>query len=247
MELRPFDFCFTKEKIIKTWINVGFLPMTGNAALDPKVQHELGEGGAPAELTSKMEKLVDDYADIGWQLTQLGYNGEVLDLEPPVATNSALLADEDAEVDYIVKKRLINKAGGLFKAGLQIANSRAVIRAAKRIAEEDKLKALEAEQKKKVRRETLQSAAKMAFGRWKADGRKTNDDGSPELKRMDAFANIRVLVPRLDVKKEVKMGDFKTVKDCVTWLGGIRNGTTWDEEMEALEMEWEEAGLDAAL
>ncbi len=29
--------------------------------------------------------------------------------------------------------------------------------------------------------------------------------------------------------------------------GGIRNGTTWEEEMEALEMEWEEAGLDAAL
>jgi hypothetical protein len=177
----------------------------------------------------------------------LGYNVEVLDLEPSIATNSALLADEDAEVDYIVKNRRINQEGGLFKAGLQIANSRAVIRAAKQIAEEDKLKALEAEQKKKVRRETLQSAAKMAFGRWKADGRKTNDDGSPELKRMDAFAIIRVLVPRLDVKKEVKMGDFKTVKDCVTWLGGIRNGTTWDEEMEALEMEWEEAGLDAAL
>ncbi len=115
-------------------------------------------------------------------------------------------------------------AGGLFKAGLQIANSRAVIRVAKRIAEEDKLKALEAEQKKKVRRETLQSAAKMAFGRWKADGHKMNDNGSPELKRMDAFAIIRVLVPRLDVKKEVKMGDFKMVKDCVTWLGGINLG-----------------------
>jgi len=175
------------------------------------------------------------------------YNGEVLDLEPPVAKNAVLLADEDAEVDYIVKNRLINKAGGLFKAGLQIANSRVVIRAAKRIAEEDKLKALAAEQKKKARRETLQSEAKMAFGRWKADGRKMNDNGSPQLKRMDAFAIIRVLVPRLDVKKEVKMGVFKTVKDCVTWLGGIRNGTTWDEEMEALEMEWEEAGLDAGL
>ena len=79
-ELCPFDFCFTKEKIIKTWINVGFLPMTGNAALDSKVRHELGEGGAPAESTNNIEKLVDDYANIGRQLTQLGYNGEVLDL-----------------------------------------------------------------------------------------------------------------------------------------------------------------------
>ena len=247
MELCPFDFCFTKEKIIKTWINVGFLPMTGNAALDSKVRHELGEGGAPAESTNNIEKLVDDYANIGRQLTQLGYNGEVLDLEPPVAKNAALLADEDAEVDYIVKNRLINKAGGLFKAGLQIANCRAVIRAAKRIAEEDKLKALEVEQKKKVRRETLQSEAKMAFGRWKADGCKINEDGSPQLKRTDAFAIVRVLLPRLDVKKEAKMGDFKTVKDCVKWLGGICKGTTWDEEMEALEMEWEEAGFHAGL
>lgn len=85
----------------------------------------------------------------------------------------------------------------------------------------------------------------MAFGRWKADGRKINDDGSPKLKRTDALAIVRVLLPRLDVKKEVKMGNFKTVKDCVTWLGGISKGTTWDEEMEALEMECEEAGLHA--
>ena len=44
VELRPFDFCFTQEKIIKTWIKVGFMPHTGNAALDHKVRHELGEG-----------------------------------------------------------------------------------------------------------------------------------------------------------------------------------------------------------
>ena len=82
----------------------------------------------------------------------------------------------------------------------------------------------------------------MAFERWNADGRKTNDDGSPHLKRVDALAIVRVLLPRLDVKKEMKMGDFKTVKDCTNWLGGIRMGTTWEEEMEALEMEWEGAG-----
>jgi hypothetical protein len=34
------------------------------------------------------------------------------------------------------------------------------------------------------------------------------------------------------------MSEFKMVKDCVQWLGGIGRGTTWDEAMEALEMEW---------
>jgi hypothetical protein len=49
LELCPFDFCFMQENIIKKWIKVGVMPHTGNAALDPKVRHELGEGGAPVE------------------------------------------------------------------------------------------------------------------------------------------------------------------------------------------------------
>ncbi len=113
-------------------------------------------------------------------------NGEVLDLELPVVRNATLLADEDATVDHIVKNQLINKAGGLFKAGM-IANSCAVVRAAKRIV--DKQKALEAAQKKKDQQETLQSEAMMAFGRWKADGYKSNDDG-PQLKKSDALVII---------------------------------------------------------
>ena len=36
VENRPFDFCFTRENIIKCWIAVGFMPMTGNAANDPR-------------------------------------------------------------------------------------------------------------------------------------------------------------------------------------------------------------------
>lgn len=30
----------------------------------------------------------------------------------------------------------------------------------------------------------------MAFERWKADGRKMNDDGSPQLKRIDMLAIV---------------------------------------------------------
>ena len=30
---------------------------------------------------------------------------------------------------------------------------------------------------------------------------------------------------------------FKTLKDCVHWLGNIRRGTTWDEELEAMLVE----------
>ena len=239
--LRPFDFCFTKEKIIKSWINVGFMPMTGNAALDPKVRHELGDGGAPPESKDRIEKLVQDYSEIRTGLTEEGYNGDVLDLEPPVASDDTPIADEDKQVEHIVKHRLINKAGALYKSGICIANSRAVIRAAKIIAEEEEQKKAEALQKKKEKNEAVQDNAKLAFGRWVSGGCKASADGVPVLNKKDAIAIVRVLLPRIDIKKKLRMGDFTTVKDCVNWLGNIRSGTTWDEEMRAMEQEWADA------
>ena len=38
VELHPFDCHFTKEGIIRLWIAVGFLPITGRAMQDPKVK-----------------------------------------------------------------------------------------------------------------------------------------------------------------------------------------------------------------
>jgi hypothetical protein len=46
---RPFNFHFTAESIIRSHIAVGFMPMTGRAALDPKVRFEFRPGGAPAK------------------------------------------------------------------------------------------------------------------------------------------------------------------------------------------------------
>ncbi len=59
-EICPFDFCFTQEKTVKTWINVGFMPHTGNVALDSKVRHEQGKGGAPQEAQVQLEHLVEN-------------------------------------------------------------------------------------------------------------------------------------------------------------------------------------------
>jgi hypothetical protein len=57
VELRPFDYHFTKEGIVRSWIAVGFLPMTGRATQDPKVRHELGEGGAPPAAAERLAAL----------------------------------------------------------------------------------------------------------------------------------------------------------------------------------------------
>ena len=99
-----------------------------------------------------------------------------------------------------------------------------------------------AAQKKIEKHELLQSEGKMAFATWVGNGRKVNgSDGYPILNKKDAFAIVRVLLPRIDVKRELKMGQFKAAKDCIKWLGEIGRGTTWDEEMEAWERECEES------
>ena len=61
LELRPFDYHFTKKGIIRSWIAVGFLPMTGRAMEDPKVRHELGEGGAPLAAAKRLAVLDKEY------------------------------------------------------------------------------------------------------------------------------------------------------------------------------------------
>ena len=65
-------------------------------------------------------------------------------------------------------------------------------------------------------------------------------DGYPVMNRKDAFAVVKVLLPRMDILKELKLSNFRTVKDCVKWLGEIGRGTTWDEEMRALKREYDE-------
>jgi len=64
---------------------------------------------------------------------ELGFNGEVLDLKPKtVAANSssALTMEEEDLIEEIVGKKIISLAGGLYKAGVVIANCRAVTQAA---------------------------------------------------------------------------------------------------------------------
>ena len=39
------------------------------------------------------------------------------------------------------------------------------------------------------------------------------------------------------MKKEFRLGSFKTAKDCIKWLGDVKRGTSWDEEMIAWETE----------
>ncbi len=48
VDFQLFDCHFNAKQIMKTWIAVGYMTMTGNTANDPKVRYKLGEGGGTA-------------------------------------------------------------------------------------------------------------------------------------------------------------------------------------------------------
>ena len=235
IELRPFDNCFTKDKIIQNWIAVGFLPMTGNAANDPKVAYELGPGGAPDDAQARIESLVEDYGERSNELTGLGFNGDIFDLAPRRVQEIDLPANEEAAINLLIKNKGMNKAGSLYKAGVIMANSRVVLEAARRSALLTEKEKENAAQKREDKERQSLSDAVSAFRNWVNQGGKTLEDGSPVLQRKDAVAIVRVLLPRIDVKGERKIKEFSTAKACMKWLGEIGRGTTWDEEMRGIE------------
>lgn len=137
IELRPFDFIFQKQTILNTWRAVGFIPMTANAVNDPKVWYELGDGGAPQAAQERLEALVQEYNASGDKLAAMGFNAELLDLEPTRVVDDTIPENEEARIDAIVKSGAINKAGTLFRCGISVANSREVLTAFKRIKAND--------------------------------------------------------------------------------------------------------------
>ena len=72
-----------------------------------------------------------------------------------------------------------------------------------------------------------------AFGKWCGDGSKVDDHNHPIVSRMSALAIVKVLMPK--VAPTLKLADYTTLKTCTKWLGELAGGTTWVEEMKAME------------
>ena len=195
--------------------------------------------GAPDDKQQMMKLLVQEYNECSATLTRLGFNGCVLNLEPrKVAENETLPDDEEAQIKHIVDNKLISKAGGLFKAGIVVANARVVVEAAKRVKAEEEKKKEEKAEKDKVKEATVTYTALHHFGKWVADGKKYDNNKNPVLSKAAAVAIAKVLLPRIAPKE--KVSDYATMKKCNEWLGSIAGGTTWETEMEQYEKEQRE-------
>ena len=61
----------------------------------------------------------------------------------------------------------------------------------------------------------------------------TGPHNHPIMSRMSALAIVKVLMPK--VAPTLKLADYTTLKTCTKWLGELAGGTTWVEEMKAME------------
>ena len=55
----------------------------------------------------------------------------------------------------------------------------------------------------------------------------------PIMSRMSALTIVKVLMPK--VAPTLKLADYTTLKTCTKWLGELAGGTTWVDEMKAME------------
>ena len=191
----------------------------------------MGEGGAPADATNRLDLLHADYCKSGETLREMGFNGAMFGIEPPVVSKDVIPEGKEAKIQHIIDNWLINKAGGLCKTGLIIANAQVVLEAAKRIAVLDAKAKANAELKKTHDLLKRDGEAQKAHREWVCEGRLVNDDGNPKLNRKSAHAIVRFLLPRVDNKGELKMKDFNSMKACVKWLREVKRRMTWDEHM----------------
>ena len=82
-------------------------------------------------------------------MNKLGYNGDMLDVMPHEADEAEIPSNDEAQIEHIVKNKLINKPGGLFRTGLIVANCRIVMEGSKQVTREAAVQ-MEAAAAKKV-------------------------------------------------------------------------------------------------
>jgi hypothetical protein len=68
-----------------------------------------------------MDLLREEYKEAAEAVTKLGYHSDMLDMVPQEAEAAEIPLDEEAQIEHIVRNKLINKPGGLFRTGLIVA------------------------------------------------------------------------------------------------------------------------------
>jgi cell fate (sporulation/competence/biofilm development) regulator YmcA (YheA/YmcA/DUF963 family) len=141
---------------------------------------------------------------------------------------------DEAAVQAIIDSKAINKSGGLFNLGIHVANSAVVMEAMRRIKATEKVATIAKEQRKKDAAAKTDNNALDHFVSWVEAGANVDPTtGHPKLSKDASVAIVKVLLPKIAPTEKLK--DYKTMANCVKWLGELAGGTTWVDEMKQLQ------------
>ena len=170
LSMKPFNKSFTKEKILKAWTKIGFVPFTCNCAFDKKVRHELGQLNRNEDL----ENLRDSYSEVVARAEKVGINPGIFDSEIPVAQILDRAVDEDEQVRRLVAERGAFSAGGLWNhCGTRVGNSRVALRAQREQIAIDEAKTSLATQNRLGRQTKLLENAQHALAKYRTQDSST--------------------------------------------------------------------------
>ena len=126
---RPFEWIFTKKKILGLWAKVGLVPFTRNCLKDKKVRKELGqhtEDEALENLQHKYDLLCDS-------IEGDHFNPGIFDASIPTAAHVNRAETEEEQVEELLKAGKAFSASGQWNmCESRIGNAGVTIKAQKR-------------------------------------------------------------------------------------------------------------------
>ncbi len=126
---RPFDWIFTKKKILGLWAKVGLVPFTRNCLKDKKVRKELGQHTEDEPL----ENLQHKYDLLCDSIEGDHFNPGIFDASIPTAAHVNRAETEEEQVEELLKAGKAFSASGQWNmCESRIGNAGVTIKAQKR-------------------------------------------------------------------------------------------------------------------
>ncbi len=141
----------------------------------------------------RLKLLCEDYEKIAKEVTALGFEGDMLDIEIEVAKPQKIIEDEEKLINEMLETNAMSSTGRLFKLGVQVANAATVTKAGKKRIKQIKQKKAEQEKKLSRRETSIKLEAVEAYRRYLSAG----TSGTLPEKAKDAKAILTFVLPIL--------------------------------------------------
>ena len=144
--ISPFASTFTKDKIIKCFSRVGYVPFTRNCLKSEYIRHELVENTDDTNL----EDLVQEYEDANLNLKEEYFNVDgIFDAEIVTATKLKRKENEEDQINSLIARKGSFSVSAMFtNIGTMYVTSSAFLKAQRLQLEEEARKKEAARQKK---------------------------------------------------------------------------------------------------